>query len=335
MHALLSNGLMSFGTFFLMQELGCWTSFLGYSKFWEVPKQFSSISISSIFEEKRVVKHKNSGKLNCSASELLTLLPVLAHYVRKVFRDCCAASGAFLAMFALVEILHAGWSGKVTEALVVTVVEDALQKWKEAGWPFRTKNHWLLHFHQSFKNHGCCISCFSMERKHKMISRKTVLIQNTTTFEASAMQEVVNQELQTLQEDDSLDLGIKLLQPIKKPRCNDMLLARRFWPAAVSTFLDIASSARCQDGVVSAGDVALFLDPQNKWACGKVIAHFQYFGDSKTVLGNFALLEDHGHYATWRSAGEYVGVPLQAVFTSVTYAKDANKWTTLIPWRWR
>ena len=43
-----------------------------------------------------------------------------------------------------------------------------------------------------------------------MITRKTTLTQNTTTLEASAMQEVVTDELQVLKEPDNLG-GIKLL----------------------------------------------------------------------------------------------------------------------------
>ena len=184
MHALLSNGLLSYATFFLMQELDCWSTFAGYATFWNLPKQFASAPISSLFESKRLAKHKKSEKLNCTASELLSVLPVLVHFLKKVHTAALQAPStqAFLAMCALLEVLRAGYSGKVTGHMVFVLVEDALEKWKTAGWPFRKKNHWLLHFHQSFEDHGHLIGCFTMERKHKMINRKTSLLQNTTSF---------------------------------------------------------------------------------------------------------------------------------------------------------
>ena len=335
MHALLSNGLLSYATFFLMQELDCWSTFAGYATFWNLPKQFASAPISSLFESKRLAKHKKSEKLNCTASELLSALPVLVHFLKKVHTAALQAPStqAFLAMCALLEVLHAGYSGKVTGHMVFVLVEDALEKWKTAGWPFRKKNHWLLHFHQSFEDHGHLIGCFTMERKHKMINRKTSLLQNTTSFESSAMEEIVNGELQALAETDNLDAGIKLLQP-KNAGAKDMQLSSMVWPAPWASVL-AASSARCQDGTVAAGDVALFCHAGHKWACGKVRKHLQCGVQCRTVLELFALLEDHGSYAVWTHGPAEVAVDLENVFTSVTYAQDGAKFTTLIPWRWR
>ena len=105
MHALMSNGLLSFGSFYLLEEMQCWDIVFDYRGM-ELPKQFASASINNMFEKQRVVKqrvvkHKNSGKLNCSASELLSLLPVLAHFVRKVCKPPSAGAKAFLAMYRL------------------------------------------------------------------------------------------------------------------------------------------------------------------------------------------------------------------------------------------
>lgn len=333
MHALLSNGLLSYGTFYLLQELDCWTTFFEYTKFWQLPKQFCSVSISKLFESKRVAKHKKSDKLNCTASELLSVLPVLAHFLKKVCRDQSAGIQAWLAMAALLEVIHSGFSGKVTPNMVFRLAEDALGKWKDAGWPFRKKNHWVLHFYKSFQEHDFLISCFSMERKHKMITRKTSLLHNTTVFETSAMEEVATGELQTLARDGMLDADMKLLQS-KKPGPKDKEFIMKLWPSASASVL-ASTSARCQDGTVSVGDVALFCDPRAKWACGRIKNHFQHGAETKTVLEYFSLLEQHDHYAVWKPGAGDVAVPLQQIFTAVTYAKDAGKILTLVPWRWR
>ena len=81
------------------------------------------------------------------------MLPVLAHFLKKVCRDQSAGIQAWLAMAALLEVIHSGFSGKVTPNMVFRLAEDALGKWKDAGWPSRKKNHWVLHFYKSFQEH--------------------------------------------------------------------------------------------------------------------------------------------------------------------------------------
>ena len=338
MHGLLSNGLLSYATFYLLQVLDGWKNFAEYCKFWQLPKQFSAIRICNVLDDKRVVKHKKSGKLNSTASELLSLLPILAHYIRQVCGDKHQKeTEAFLSMQALQEALQAGWSGKLTHDIVFVLVEEALAKWKNAGWPFRRKNHWLLHFSQCVRTHTACISCFAMERKHKQISRKTNLVQNTTSFEASAMREVVTAELQLLAEADSLDNSIGLLGP-KAAAKKDHVLANMIWPTAISGQVTIALTARCRDGNVSVGDLALFHDPDHpelKWSCGLVNKFVQHGDDRRCILQRFSMQRLHSHHAVWQERDDPMAVPLLDIYTSVIFAKDAGVYTTLIPWRWR
>ena len=296
MHGLLSNGLLSYATFCWLQVMDGWKNFAESCKFWQLPKQFSAIRICIVLDDKRVVKHKKSEKLNSTVSELLSLLPILAHYVRQVCGDKRQKeTEAFLSMQGLQEALQAGWSEKLTHDIVFVLVEEALAKWKHAGWPFWWKNHWLLHFSQCVRTHTACISCFAMEGKHKQISRKTNLVQNTTSFEASAMREVVTAELQLLAEADSLDNSIGLLGP-KAAAKKDHVLASMVWPTAISGQVTMALTARCRDGSVSVGDLALFHDPDHpelKWSCGLVNEFVQHGDDRRCILQRFSMQRLH------------------------------------------
>ena len=53
MHCLLSNGLMAYAIFNLLEALSCWQSSYDYTKFWKMPKQFSGINICQVFDKKR------------------------------------------------------------------------------------------------------------------------------------------------------------------------------------------------------------------------------------------------------------------------------------------
>ena len=105
--------------------------------------------------------------------------------------------------------------------------------------------------------HTACIS-----RKHKQISRKTNLLQNTTFFEESATWEVVTDELHMLAQAERMDNRLPLLNP--KP-AKDTVLVNMIWPG-LQGLPCAASSARCQNGTVSFGDVVLFFDEGQKWA---------------------------------------------------------------------
>ena len=146
------------------------------------------------------------------------------------------------------------------------------------------------------------------------------------------MREVVTDELHVLSQPDSLDNSISLLGP---KEAKDTVLVNMIWPQAVAGMPRVASSARCQDGTVFAGDVVLFSDERHKWSCGKVKCHLQYGEDRRTVLDRFALQAMHSHHAVWHERDDPVAVPLLEIFTSVVFAKDAGTYTTLIPWRWR
>ena len=56
--------LLSYATFYLLQVMDGWKNFAEYCKFWQLPNQFSAIRICIVLDDKRVVKHKKSGKLN-------------------------------------------------------------------------------------------------------------------------------------------------------------------------------------------------------------------------------------------------------------------------------
>jgi hypothetical protein len=50
-----------------------WETLQGYVGLWQLPKHQQGINISAMLDPARVKKHKKSGKMNCTASELLSL----------------------------------------------------------------------------------------------------------------------------------------------------------------------------------------------------------------------------------------------------------------------
>ena len=75
------------------------------------------------------------------------------------------------------------------------------------------------------------------------------------------------------------------VRKLPKTRCWSTMI----WPQAGGGMARVASSARCLDGTLFAGDVVLFSDERHKWACGRVKCHLQYCEDRRTVLDRCCL----------------------------------------------
>ena len=116
MHCCLSNGTLSDSTWLLLtatKDHGFKDVFVTLEKYvdlWTLPASFAHIKLKLLFENKRMKSCKDAGKFKTTASEMLTLNPVLAFFVR----TCILAKGflasecrAFLQMSFMVELLQA------------------------------------------------------------------------------------------------------------------------------------------------------------------------------------------------------------------------------------
>ena len=255
--------------------------------------------------------------------------------VRQVYKNHAGVEVlAFFAMNALVEALHAGWSGKVKGA-------------SSCWWKMLCRNGKMLADLSERKTIGCCIFMIGListnawsvalqwRESINFSPKKTTLVQNAKVFEASAMEEVTAGELYMLEQVDTLDNGIQILQPKTLKHKQTVGLVSRLFPGVPLQAISTSTMARCQDGNVLAGDVALFAGEEGhtQWACGRIHLHAQCFGQAPmVVVSKFKLLEMHSHYACWKlmDNAPMMLVPLQNVFTSVTYAEGAQQIT-----RWR
>ena len=87
---------------------------------------------------------------------------------------------------------------------------------------------------------------------------------NTKVFEASAMEEVTAAELFMLEQVDTLDNGIQILEPKAPRQKQTMELASKLFAGLPLHAISTSTLARCQDGSVLAGDVALFAGEEGK-----------------------------------------------------------------------
>lgn len=137
MHCLMSIGILSLGVFNMLEGMQCWKQFGEYVGQWTIPShwQHAGIKVTTLFSESRVQKHKQAEKFSCTASELLTVLPMLVHFLKKVCIDCMVQEAHCIQILAhLVDLLQSTWSLPITAEAIQDAAERALALWTQIGW---------------------------------------------------------------------------------------------------------------------------------------------------------------------------------------------------------
>ena len=151
-------------------------------------------------------RSKKDGPLKCGASEGLNFYIVLRVYVilmvmptanEQLIKSC----EAWLALCAVLDALMAIAKGRTTPAQLQRLIRSHLEKAKELygeGW-WVPKCHLALHLPLQFHAHGCLLSCFTHERKHKIIKKIASNIADTSrAFEKSILDDVLYGQLDNL-----------------------------------------------------------------------------------------------------------------------------------------
>ena len=231
MHALLCQGVLSSCLYNLLEAMDCWSNLHGWLGHWHVPSAFQNFKPVCL-QPKRVEKYRRASKISSTASELLTILPLVSHYLDAIQAGATSHKAGvlcFQALNLLVEQFGATWQKAVLPHQIGSQAETSLHLWKETGWHMIRKHRWLLHPADNFRNHGCMPNCVAMERKNKVAGQQATAIQNTRNYEESILHELLAQELTTVTLPDTFDQTIALLRPKAIPK-KLLPMARAIWP---------------------------------------------------------------------------------------------------------
>ena len=335
MHALLCNGCMSHCIFHVLSTLNCWDNLSGWMSCWKVPTVWKHFQVVSLFQAKRLEKHKKANKLSSTASELLTALPLVNHYLTTLAEDSTEIQ-CFQSLNHLVELMQATWHQQVTPEEIQICVESILAKWKACGWHMFKKHHWLLHIASNFAKHSILPNCFCMERKNKCVGQKATMVRNTQIFEKSVLEDMVASDLTMASKPDAFDDTITLLNPKPAPK-KLFALGKAIWQdlGEACHGLKIAHHARLKSGsTCSRGDVVLAASATG-FDAGEVACFLSKDNQDVCILHIFSLKEKLPKHCVWEEMQSQEGVPLSAILAPVFHCKSKRGVTTLTPWQWQ
>ena len=342
MHCCLSNGTFAVASYQLFNALdtSAWETFGEYVGHWLWPTHLGMKHLPDLFQAKKLKKYKQNKRFNPGASETLCLLPILVFWCRKVLLPSNVAPlpvQAFLAVAEVIFILHEGqlW-GMATRSSLQLAVEKSLQLAHSCGWHVTPKFHWTLHMCDQLERWQKLPSCFTCERKNKVLKKYAGAIQNTGSFENSVFNEIISDELAKLKSQNAFQQAPYLVKPHKAPK----KLASLFAESLGCSPEDVLTSvqAKLATGRCSKGDIILLesLDKSSPkaaelWAIAQIGATIyvlvQYLALVEVCMATCS--------ATWQGSSQTDLLSIDLVVTPLIFCKLAQgKLRTLMPWHW-
>lgn len=265
MHIFVVSGLFQIDmgclvTFLVAQRIS-WDTWHEFMQGWALPRQFCKNSNFDFFNRKNRVKHKH-GEFKCDAGEALCIYQILAHFVMtRVGGLGPLACTSFLLLCDVLDLLLLVGRGCVdadTLDRAISAYLHAFQAaWGESEWV--SKHHFAMHLPSMLRRFGFLLSCFTHERKHKMLKRHANPLVNTAwSWETSVMERVINDHFKDLDNERLFDYRTPLTLLHPHPAPPKMLAAVREQfqhAAAVQTSADVAVS---KFSVCHARDVVFF-----------------------------------------------------------------------------
>ena len=216
-HAALQDGLVTTELFCFMKAASAKAGFSAsqweqhLKRQWSFPAHFKSKGnqLFRVFDEYRTRSSNEADRLKTSASELLSLVCLLRHFVDHAFssNDSIKAELESLRLaFGVVDIVLGAKRGVVSMATSGIRLRDTMAKYMRAHIAVygpdkvRPKAHWLFDVAEQLQRHPLVFDAFIVERLHLRVKHVAEPVKNTTTFEKSVLAGVVNRQAQGLEQ---------------------------------------------------------------------------------------------------------------------------------------
>ena len=325
------------------EGLPVWSMLERYTQLWVLPAAWKCGHVHQLFDKKKIEKYKNNQKFACQASECLTVFPLVRHFLHAVVAkhgQCLEACEAFFATATVIDIIHqGGHHGLATPAALLQAIEKAIQTFVHLdAAPLIKKWHWLLHLPDTLGRFQTLPSCFTCERKHKVISRFATPMVATKSFDKALLSQVLCQEISILQEPDLFQAGAHLVDCHKVSKKTlaflTTLIQEKVEDVESSLVLKTTKGGPCHKNDV----VAFASDNPNPlpFQVGEVQLHLKINGVPCALLKVWKILEytPSQQYATCSVVDDNLGfVPSDQIVCSLAYTKQEAEATVLLPYQ--
>ena len=285
-----------------------------------VPKQFAGAAPKKIFG-KRIYKFD---PINCSASELATAYPLIRGFIlgflwhdHEGLRPQLVSALKLMECLDLLMSLNRGGNVAADElhSSLVGWLQAHLDAYGDENWV--PKHHCSLHLNEFLKRHGCLLSCWVHERKHRLVKRFGDHVMDFNKgFEKSILSDIIHVQCDQLEEELFQD-GVSLIG--EKRAREEAILWLRGILGPGEIFTSFVAQGSCGQRIHK-GDVVFFED-RNNHRVGKILSHLRKDQVFLTVLEPWHHVHDH----MYRVALDPVVIKTSSVGSLCLYScKDGN-----------
>jgi hypothetical protein len=185
----------------------------GFTSRWTWPT--ATASARDIFSPKHSTSHWSHGSLQCTASECLSIIPVMRSYFHIVASTPIGERfhheiASFISVCDAVETLQYTSRMHIAPQLLEDRIFKHLTNYQLAygtvGWVW--KHHASIHLASQMKRHGTLYSCFTHERRHKLIRKYTNDRKTLVSYDLGVVEDCLVQQLHDTRVVDVLRTGL-------------------------------------------------------------------------------------------------------------------------------
>ena len=332
-----------------------YTDVLAFLDKWIWPRSIQ-MNLRKIFHVKANKSNLEASFFSCSASELLTIAPVLNLFFATIVAAqgyCTACVTSLCACLDVVELLQAMKNVTVSPALLRdAVARHAASRRAAYGTDIdenSMKMHMALHLPGMLEDFGALFSCWVQERHHRLLTKYAGPRKNTASYERGVMQNITVEQCQAL-EPRWLDTGLVAPYP---PRQATKRILEELGFGATGCFglgargcvgLEVARACRCSFGQVMVGDVVGLRDgAEGRIEVGEVVLFLHWSGSGgRAIMSMWEFAPATipcGH--TWRMHATCRGMSLRdtsAIEAIFVYSRDSpssDAAIVIVPPKWR
>ena len=334
MHCLMVDGVCNVNVYLLLEQFiraghrDVYYQLSSYLELWQYPGRVYAAQLPEIFSESRKKKHREAMHIKCQASDMLSLMPVLAMFCSQVLLPLGldnSACMAFLAMADVVEFLWCSGRRPLDAAKLDAMVEKFLDLYVATyGCEWLTpKFHWLLHFGDHYRKHQLLPNCFVLERRHRVPKRYAEDLKNISRASSeSLIMEVTCHHLALLSNPSScnFDVGLLSKRPASK-KVRGMLL--EWLELEFDADIDVSLNARFSlYGLCKRNDVVLIKADDNSYLAGKLLLLASVLGVDMIMVETWTLKSSNlaAGYSKWSPKDAFkMLAPLDDILDTVTH----------------